>query len=674
MDGHIVRVRIHPAIGVARVGNSVEAPFVGPESPDQKPADPGSFKDAAGAIRRQAARFRVYGHNAAGEVVRELKPGEAGVSEIRWTVHLANKKAAWYQFHVPLDIPEGETLAPEQYGRRNAGVVGADRKKLVNDPGSRTVRGSLTETQKFDTGKIMGKAVYLGEISTRADGRLLVLGGRGHSASYANAPITGVANNDTWYDDVSDGPVTAKVLIDDRELTATPAWVVVGPPHYAPGVRSIRTLYDLLFDVFVKAGSLTRPQQISYTDHIEPLLRRFCDLQWVNQGFATQFGWNGPNHFLSPALRGRLADPSRRSRELRRQTYVALRDWDRDGMSPLPWPWLYGDAMASRPRSVRQHITLSPTQDWMLRRWADGAFQSGPLRQPRPTLDDAPVAEQPGLLDRAALENCAADAFHPGCEVTWPIRSPSMFTAPFRIRHRAPGTTEPDFGPTLTPQEAAAVGGPLYAQGPGDLTRWMAAPWQADTASCRSGYEVLANLGPRYSPYLPTFWPAQVPNHVLKLVDFETVNTPPTGGDDSAREEAFERRATWLRGLTGTMNEQRTQMITDWPKLGVVEVRDYTVGDGKFPERIQVESRPGSPLDQASDTANLVNLHVPEAGPPTLAAAAGGVRPEDSTALAADEAAYVARAVSEAARATGYREEEIAAGYLERLDPFHEAQ
>ncbi|MFI0779374.1 LodA/GoxA family CTQ-dependent oxidase [Streptomyces sp. NPDC021212] len=669
MDGQIVQVKIHPAIGVARVGNSTETPFIGPESPDKKPADLGSYKDGSGAIRRQAARFRVYGYNAAGEVVRELKPGDAGVSEIQWTVHLANKKPAWYQFHLPLDIPEGNALTAGQYARRNADVVGADRQKLVNDPGSRTVRGSMTETQKFDSGKIMGKAVYLGEISTHSDGRLVVLGGRGISASYKNKPITGVANNDTWYDDVSDGPVTAKVRIDGRELTATSAWVVVGPPHYAPGVKPIRTLYDLLFDVFVKAGSLTRPQQISFTDHIEPMLRRFCDLQWVNKGFATQFGWNGPNFFLSPAMRKRLADPSNRNRELRRQTYVALRDYYRDGKSPLPWPWLYGDAMASKPKSVRQHITLSPTQDWMLQRWADGAFQAGPLRQPRPTVDDAPVAEQPGLLDRAALENCAADAFHPGCEVTWPIRTPSMFSEPFRILHRS--TPEPDFGPTLTPQEAAAKNGPLYAQGPGDLTRWMAAPWQADTASCRSGYEVLANLGPRYSPYLPTFWPAQVPNHVLMLEDFEKVNTPPTGSDDSAREEAFERRATWLRGLNGSMNEQRTQMITDWPKLGIVEVRDYTVGDGKFPERIHVESRPGAPLDQALDTANLVNLQVPEAGPPVLAAA-DGTWPADRPTPETVEAEYVARAVSEAVEATGYREEEIAAGYLEKLDPFHE--
>ncbi|WP_319949651.1 LodA/GoxA family CTQ-dependent oxidase [Streptomyces halobius] len=106
---------------------------------------------------------------------------------------------------------------------------------------------------------------------------------------------------------------------------------------------------------------------------------------------------------------------------------------------------------------------------------------------------------------------------------------------------------------------------PCTRRGPGDLTRWMAAPWQCDTASCRSGYEVRANLGPRYSPYPPTFWPAQMPNHVLKMADFTTVNKKPTG-DDSAREKAFENRAVWLRGLTGVQsNDQRRQMIADRP-------------------------------------------------------------------------------------------------------------
>jgi anthranilate phosphoribosyltransferase len=46
-----------------------------------------------------------------------------------------------------------------------------------------------------------------------------------------------------------------------------------------------------------------------------------------------------------------------------------------------------------------------------------------------------PLGEQPAMLDRAALEFCLADAFHPGCEITWPIRHTTMFMAPFRIRH-----------------------------------------------------------------------------------------------------------------------------------------------------------------------------------------------------------------------------------------------
>ncbi|MGW8395833.1 LodA/GoxA family CTQ-dependent oxidase [Streptomyces lydicus] len=668
MDQRIAQVKIHPAIGIARVGNSPQPPFLGPESPDQPPLPAGSYKDASGKLVRQAARFRVYGYNQAGEVVRELKLGEGGVTEIKWSVHLANKKAAWYQFHIPLDIPEAAGLPDAQRARRNAGV--SDRQKLVIDAGHKAVRASVHETAAL-TGKIMTDAVTLGALSTQSDGRLVVVGGNGTSASYAKGPITGVANNDTWYDDVSDGPVTAEVTVNGVTKAATGSWVVVAPPHYAPGVKSVRTLYDLLLDVFVTEQTLPAEGTVSYPDHIEPLLRRFCDLQWVNHGFATQFGWRGPHDFLDPALRKRLADPGEASRELRRQVYIQMRDYARDGTSPVPWPWIYGDAMASRPNSVRQHLTLSPTQDRMLARWADGHFTSGPPRAGHPDVDRAPLAEQPGLLDRAALEYCAADAFHPGCEVTWPMRHKTMYSEPFRILHRTPENPERDYGPVLSLQDALGKNGPLYAQGPGDLTRWMAAPWQCDTASCRSGYEVRAGLGPRYSPYLPTFWPAPMPNHVLKKADFTTVNTAPTGSDDSARERAFEHRAVWLRGLQGTdFNKQRRQMIDDWYKFGVVETHEYTVGDGKFPRHIQVESEPGYP--PAPDLANLVNIQVPEAGVPQLAAAAdawSGSIPAESV-----EADLVQQAVQEVKEATGRDEAEIAAGYLEKLDPFHGAQ
>ena len=53
----ITRCKIHPAIGVARVGDSPDGFFVGPESPGDAGSD-GPYKDGAGRIKRQAARFR----------------------------------------------------------------------------------------------------------------------------------------------------------------------------------------------------------------------------------------------------------------------------------------------------------------------------------------------------------------------------------------------------------------------------------------------------------------------------------------------------------------------------------------------------------------------------------------------------------------------------------------
>src|SRR5690349_2310087 len=92
----IVRAAIYPAIGVARVGNSKEEFYIGPEviAPEKKPAD--FYKDKKGALKRQAARFRIYGLNEAGQVVKEL---DATNSKITWRAHVANKKAAWYEFN-----------------------------------------------------------------------------------------------------------------------------------------------------------------------------------------------------------------------------------------------------------------------------------------------------------------------------------------------------------------------------------------------------------------------------------------------------------------------------------------------------------------------------------------------------------------------------------------------
>src|SRR3954471_11521760 len=142
----IEQIVIHPAIGVARVGNSPHEWFLGPETPGPHPVPSGGFKDAAGRLKRQAARFRLYGLNGEGQVVSE---GTATDAEIRWSVHLANSKAAWYNFDLALDIPQARGLpaAPLQAApdptrslRRNAAIT--DRASLQIDPGPRSVAGA----------------------------------------------------------------------------------------------------------------------------------------------------------------------------------------------------------------------------------------------------------------------------------------------------------------------------------------------------------------------------------------------------------------------------------------------------------------------------------------------------------------------------------------------------
>src|SRR3954447_7348995 len=115
-DETIVRCAIHPGIGIARLGNSPNGYFIGPEVPGIVPDPGGAYKDAQGRIKRQVARFRIFGLNAANQVVKELTADDAAIT---WRVHLANKKAAWYQFWVPLDIPEASSPAI-QSKRRNA--------------------------------------------------------------------------------------------------------------------------------------------------------------------------------------------------------------------------------------------------------------------------------------------------------------------------------------------------------------------------------------------------------------------------------------------------------------------------------------------------------------------------------------------------------------------------
>src|SRR5262249_39225012 len=153
-----------------------------------------------------------------------------------------------------------------------------------------------SQLARFNTGTItvwradltsVTATVDLGEARTDPEGRLLVLGGFGKSASPTNPPVSSAGNlfnKDEWYDDISDGPIktTVKINATGQTFTAEGAWVLVAPPKYAPPVINPITLWDRLFDFFVDKGMLAAPTTTSFARDIYPILRAALDVQDVN--------------------------------------------------------------------------------------------------------------------------------------------------------------------------------------------------------------------------------------------------------------------------------------------------------------------------------------------------------------------------------------------------------
>ncbi|NIK58881.1 LodA/GoxA family CTQ-dependent oxidase [Kribbella shirazensis] len=393
--------KIHPAIGIARVGNSPDEFFVGPERIGERPEPPGGFKDAQCRVKRQAARFRIFAHHDDGSV-DELTDATA---EISWTVHLVNAKAA-------------------HPNRGNSEPSG----QLTIDPGARTLTGP-DQRQLFDTGTISfsGEStvtVPLGEIRSDDDNHLLVLGGHGAADSPAGNLIGSFWGNAGWYDDVSDGPVSATITLraDNSTPTVEGAWVIVAPPKFAPHQDSVTTLYDRVLQRMVDLGLAPAPTTTSYTNDVYPILQRARDTRWV-EGIFGAHSWPDPvtSQPLVDAIFARLRPP--------------------------------GDM----PRLNGGDSALTPIQYAHMQRWQQGNYTADWTGVPAPQADLTPDG-----MDRAALEACVGGAFFPGIE--------------------AGGLSAGD-RPILetTYAEAFRLASSVTA---GAISQAMALPWQADFKAC----------------------------------------------------------------------------------------------------------------------------------------------------------------------------------------------
>jgi hypothetical protein len=521
--------RIHPAIGIARLGDSPTEYFLGSEAPGippylGKPDAPldkdAKHRDAQQRIKRQGARFRIYEYapDAAGtpRAVRELTAADA---DIRWEVRLANRKAASPQFN--------------GNDRRNASVP---EEKLIIDSGPQVITG-VSQSMTRLHGAFMGLAVPLGDLLSDIAGRLIVLGGLGHSESVPpDQPLASYSNNDGWHDDISDGPVRATVSLhgSSESVEADSSWLLVAPPDFAPEIVNIITLYDIVYNQMARfdpALAVTDASRVSFTRDVHPILSRVSNMHWVSDN-ASRHRPGQRGHFLARLAELCISAPE--SAAARQHILDRLRNPFSPGTSKMA-------NMPKLPSAVVDEsvvgATLTHTQYQRMVQWAKGEFDNDWTGREPPAVpfDQIPIADQPAALDRRPLESSVGAGRFPGIEVGNIMLEPETYdpARPFRINTALP---------------------------PGSLTARMAVPWQADFRDCEfeeGGYD---------------WWPGQRPNEVWRFV-----------GGELKREPWRPQTDEWVVNADADILAGRHTMVARWSGLGFVLKRDID-GETHFVE------------------------------------------------------------------------------------------
>ena len=555
-DGDARHFRIHPAIGFARLGDADRRPkegcgwFVGPERPAAvlNAAPDGNYSlpfKQGGRVMAQGVRFRVFEYRDGG--AWEIVPGDQshGVEKITWRVQLANRKAAFFRFLGPVGRRSlyGTFLQRFSWLVRNRRVARAERDaRLVLDSGPQSIdtdlRGSFRDllNENSDTKDLID---FLGQLLIDDAGHLIVLGGRGKSVfSPTLKPgvqearsLTTYANNDGWFDDIADGPVSATLHFTNGQTQEIEqqdgAWIVSAPPDFAAGVRPVRSMWDTLVDVFVRTDTPALRQDVthragtaaqlaaawdrkrqklrdefrpSFTQTIYPILSAAGQL--INShGIPTRtMAHRGLDDSYMAALGGPMSDSALRHRIFERIRPPGKWKYDTTLM-PLAHGDLYFDATPGVPlwRKILHRVgqipgrllTVSKLQYALLEKWDAGHFDAdwaGAL-----TSTAGPIS--PAGLDEAALREASGGAFVPGIECSWLLTNPKLFAAPFRLAR----------GKVLTRKSYIGA----ISVRPGAISAQMALPWQADFADCKQEH-VIGEL------VQVAWWPSQRPDDILR--------------------------------------------------------------------------------------------------------------------------------------------------------------
>ncbi|HEY0468943.1 MAG TPA: LodA/GoxA family CTQ-dependent oxidase, partial [Polyangiaceae bacterium] len=213
--------KIHPALGVARVGNAPDEFFIGPESADELVQPPGGFKDASCRVKRQAVRFYIFEHDTATGTAAEITDQVPSIT--------------WHFTPVCGKFRHGTSVFEE------AEITG----RLDRDTFS---------LQIHDNGATPD-VVPFGELRSDDQGRLVFLGGFGTTGAIPgnNPPIPSTSEDPYWYDDLCEGRITATFHFAGHDQTIH-AWALIAPPRSRPHEPPVPSLYDVMRDTAIANG------------------------------------------------------------------------------------------------------------------------------------------------------------------------------------------------------------------------------------------------------------------------------------------------------------------------------------------------------------------------------------------------------------------------------------
>jgi len=132
----------------------------------------------------------------------------------------------------------------------------------------------------------------LGDLRTDEQGRLLVVAASGPANGRTDCQLQDDVNNDGWFDDIGDGPVDAVIEFDDGSVQEVQAgaWVVTTDPGYAPQTLNVVSLFDDIFDSWVRKlglrpdvyadGAFQTTCQPVFEDEVLPVFRAAELQQW----------------------------------------------------------------------------------------------------------------------------------------------------------------------------------------------------------------------------------------------------------------------------------------------------------------------------------------------------------------------------------------------------------